>query len=360
MKQAPKSWNDEINTALIKMNFIRNRGDPCLYRKKFENDDECILLIYVDDIQIMSKKAEIIDKVIHQIESLFEIRDLGEIQYYLGIQINKTNGVYNLNQQKYINKILNQYSMHDASISKVPITTSYGKSDEEVLLPSNTSYQQLIGSLLYITINTRPDISAAISILAQKVSKPSRKDWNELKRVLKYLKGTADLKLFLGNEKSPQELYGYADANYGEDRVDRKSNSGYIFMLNGGTISWKCKKQTCVSLSSTEAEFVALCETAKEALWIRYVLSDLNRLFEKPTTIFEDNQSYIKMFENQKVSNRTKHIDIKYHFLKEIINNQKDIILNYCSSKDMIADMMTKSLPIVTFIKHRNNIQLQN
>lgn len=252
--------------------------------------------------------------------------------------------------------------MHDASISKIPISTSYEKSKEEVLLPSNTLYQQLIGCLLYISINTRPDISAAICILAQKVSLPTTEDWNELKRVLKYLKGTADLKLFLANKHSKieEDLFGYADANYGEDRVERKSNSGYIFMLHGGTIRWTCKKQTCDSLSSTEAEFVALCEAVKEALWIKYVLIDLKRSIDKPTTIFEDNQSCINMFENQKISNRTKHIDIKYHFVKEVIKNQEDISLKYCSSKEMIADMLTKPLPIETFIRHRDNIQLQN
>lgn len=121
-------------------------------------------------------------------------------------------------------------------------------------------------------------------------------------------------------------------------------------MLHGGTISWSCKKQTCVSLSSTEAEFVALCEAVKEALWIKYVMKDLDRSILNPITIFEDNQSCIKMFENQKISNRTKHIDIKYHFVKEVINNQEDIILKYCPSKEMIADMMTKPLPIEPYI----------
>lgn len=130
-------------------------------------------------------------------------------------------------------------------------------------------------------------------------------------------------------------------------------------MYNGGTVSWMCKKQTCVSLSSTEAEFVALCEGVKEALWIRNILTDVNRSIENSTTNFEDNQSCIKMFDNQKISNRTKHIDIKFHFVKDIINQKKMINLEYCSSKEMIADMLTKPLSNEIFTKHRNNIQLQ-
>ncbi|XP_055309227.1 uncharacterized protein LOC129573075, partial [Sitodiplosis mosellana] len=125
--------------------------------------------------------------------------------------------------------------MTEAKNSKIPIDVSYGKTSNEVPLESNEVYQKLIGSLLYLAINTRPDISAAVCILSQKVSAPSKEDWNELKRVLRYLKGTKDYKLYLADDKEKQELFGYADANYAEDRIDRKSNSGYIFKLNGGT-----------------------------------------------------------------------------------------------------------------------------
>lgn len=230
LKQSPKSWNDEINAALLKMNFIRNRANPCLYYTKFEDGDECMLLIYVDDILIMTKNNNKIEEMKTKINNLFDIRDLGEIENFLGIQIKKNDGIYNLNQHKYINKLLADYSMKDATISKIPISPSYGKTAEQVLLPNNTQYQQLIGSLLYIAINTRPDISAAICILAQKVSEPTTEDWNELKRVLKYLKGTDDLKLFVANN-TQKKLHGFVEANYGEDRVDRKSKADIFLCI---------------------------------------------------------------------------------------------------------------------------------
>lgn len=359
LKQAPKSWNDELNDALIKMDFKRNRADPCLYRKVHKNGEECILLIYVDDILLVTSTTKMANEVKKQISDLFEIRDLGEVKYYLGIQINKVGNVYKVNQEKYIKELLVHFNMNDAHISKTPIDASYGKSQHEVLLETNADYQKLIGSLIYIAINTRPDIAAAICILSQKIAKPSKEDWNQLKKVLKYLKGTSSYNLSLANNEDKQDLFGFADANYAEDRVDRKSNSGYVFKLNGGTISWSCRKQQTVSLSSAEAELIALCEAAREALWIRNLLNDIERAQLNSTTIYEDNQSCMKMTENEKVSNRSKHIDVKYHFIKDIIKHNK-INLQYCCTNDMLADILTKPLTNVRFAKLRENLLLQN
>lgn len=209
----------------------------------------------------------------------------------------------------------------------------------------------MIGSLLYISINSRPDIAAAVCILAQKVSCPSKEDLNEVKRVIKYLKGTINYKLPLKCEDKNQLLYGYSDADYGENRIDRKSNSGFIFKLNGAIISWSCKKQQLVSLSSTESEFIALCEAVKEASYIKNILFELNRIQSEPIVLYEDNQSTIRMLKNEIISQRTKHIDIKYHFVKDAITNDK-IDIQYCPTETMLADIMTKALPNNIFNKH--------
>ncbi|XP_055604760.1 uncharacterized protein LOC129752991 [Uranotaenia lowii] len=144
-----------------------------------------------------------------------------------------------------------------SGISAVPLEPGYGKTEEkEVLLPNNRQYQKVVGQLLYIAVNSRPDIAAAISILSRKVSCPTERDWTELKRMVRYLKGTADLELRLSSSDDSSGLVGYADADWAECVSDRKSNSGYVFQYCGGTISWACRKQTCVSLSTAEAEFV--------------------------------------------------------------------------------------------------------
>lgn len=180
--------------------------------------------------------------------------------------------------------------------------------------------------------------------MAQKVTGPNQEDWNELKRVLKYLKGTASLSLHLGRVESNNGLIGYADANWAENRVDRKSNSGYVFKFFDGTIDWSCKKQTCVALSSTEAEFVALSGACKEVQWIRRILEDFNQPIKEPTIIYEDNQSCLKLIEEEKMSGRSKHIDVRYYFIKDYV--ERNIVqCIYCPTENMVADLLTKPLP---------------
>lgn len=180
--------------------------------------------------------------------------------------------------------------MNEAKASNVPIDSNYDKSrDETEVLINNTNYQRLTGCLLYISVSTRPDISACVSILAQKISNPTQRDWNELKRVVKYLIGTLKLKLTLGKTESKDSIFGYADANWAEDKTDWKSNSGYIFLVNGGVVSWACRKQTCVALSTTEAEFIALSSACQEALWLHRILDNMKFPIGETITIYEDN-----------------------------------------------------------------------
>lgn len=216
----------------------------------------------------------------------------------------------------------------------------------------------MIGSLLYILLNTRPDIAAAICILSQKICSPSREDLNELKRVLKYLIGTTNFKLPLYSVDSNHNLLAYSDANFAEDRNTRKSNTGYIFKFNGGIIDWSCTKQKLVTLSSTEAEFIALCETIKQATWIKHILSDINKYQQHSIQIYEDNQSTIKMIQNDKISQRTKHIDIKYFYVREQVTEER-INIQYCPTAQMLADIMTKPLGNIVFTKLRDEMNFK-
>lgn len=172
LKQAAKRWNDAINETLITFGFKRSLSDSCLYFKRFNNGDWCILLVYVDDILVVATKENIVKIVEHDISSTFEIRNMGEVKYYLKIQITSKNGIYSINQQKYINQIVKEFGLEDAKISKIPLESGYEKlqNENQVYLPSNQKYQQLIGALLYVSLNTRPDIAASVAILARKVS----------------------------------------------------------------------------------------------------------------------------------------------------------------------------------------------
>lgn len=304
----------------------------------------CYVLIYVDDLLVASEFEELLLLCEHTLDSKFEIKNLGEIRNYLGLRIDRnSDGNFAINQETYIMRVANNFGLANVKSSDVPLNPSYGKGAESDLLPSNDGYRQLIGCLLYISVSTRPDVSASVSILAQKVAGPNQEDWNGAKRIVKYLKGTAGLSLLLGVTCGQAALVGYADTNWAESRIDRKSNSGFIFRLFDGTVSWTCKRQTCVALSSTEAEFIALSDACREVLWIRRIMMDFNVNLDGPTTIYEDNQSCLKLIEEEKLSNRSKHIDVRYHFVKDYV--EKNIVFCvYCPTETMLADLLTKPL----------------
>ncbi len=200
-------------------------------------------------------------------------------------------------------------------------------------------YQQLIGSLIYLSNATRPDIAYAVGFLARSMQAPTEADWVNGKRVLRYLKGTHGLYLNYNNTKIAE---GYSDSSYAEEK-DRKSVGGYVFKQAGAAITWRSTKQEIVAQSSMEAEYIALAEAGKEALWIRKLQSEIFPNVKNPTKIFEDNQSTIKLSNNPIHTNRSKHISVRYHAIRDIIQ-KKLVQVDYLPTTDMIADIMTKSL----------------
>lgn len=351
LKQAGRIWNQLIHQVLIDAGYTQSKNDLCLYA--LINDQKlCYILIHVDDIIVASKFDEDLEDFERILSSKFEINNLGDVRSYLRMEVQRNgDGCFGINQRMYITKIVNDYGLADAKPSEVPMNVSYRRENNtDNILISNEKYRKLIGSLLYVSVNTRPDIAASVAILAQKVERPTQEDWGELKRIVKYLKGTANLSLMIGNGKGG--LVGYADADWGEDRSDRKSIGGYVFMFNGNTVCWSSKKQTCVALSSTEAEFISLSETCKETLWIQRLLQDFNQHTDTATTIYEDNQSCLKLGQGENLSSRSKHIDIKKYFVKDYQDKGK-IICEYCPTEDNVADMLTKPLPAGVLKKFR-------
>ena len=199
-------------------------------------------------------------------------------------------------------------------------------------------YRQAIGSLQYLASNSRPDIAVSVSILARCVIDPRKPDWTEVKRIFRYLNGTTKMKLKLGdkNDWKQQQLIAYADAKWSGDSENRKSNTGFLFGYFGAPISWTSHKQSIIALSSTETEYVALSEASQKSILMRRLLQDLNQYIIGPTIIHKDNQSCITMLTNEKSSQRMKHIDTKYHFVKDIYK-QHQINIKYCSTDNMVT-----------------------
>lgn len=358
LKQSARVWNQTLHQVLIGGGFKQSDADQCLYTK-IKGSGKCFILIYVDDLAIASNQNELLLECEKLLKNHFEIQNLGPIQKYLGIEIERDKqGNFLINQSSYINEVASEFGLIDARNSPFPLSTGYEKEVKSNELDNNEKYQRLIGSLLYIATNTRPDIAASISILAQKTSRPTENDWIELKRVVRYLKGTADHKLKLIEPENQMELEGYADANWAESQVDRKSNSGYIFFVYGAAISWSCRKQKCVALSSTEAEYIALCDATQELIWLRSLLKDFGIQQVCSTTIYEDNQSCLKLAESDKPSIKLKHIGVKRHFVKDHIDRQT-VNLEYCPTEFMLADMLTKPLNGVRIKIVRENCGLK-
>lgn len=357
LKQAAKVWNDSVHGVLLKYGCVQSQYDQCLY-SLFQGESKLYLIMHVDDLLVAYNDRKQLELVINGIKSHFELKDLGRVHHYLGINIERDEeGKFCISQPQYIDKIVTEANLENAKMSKYPVDPGYYKIDSDDL-DSNDEYRKLIGMLLYLTTNSRPDISAPISILSQKISKPTVTDLNEVKRVIRYLKGTRNAKLKLGGGDKNFPVTVFSDANWAEDRVDRKSNSGYVINLFGGPIAWSCRKQGLVALSSCEAEYVALCETIKEVTWLRGLISDFGVKINDPITVQTDSQSCIALVKDTRLSNRTKHIDIKFHYVKEMCKTGS-IKLIYVSTEDNVADIMTKPLGSTRIRKLRELIGIE-
>lgn len=355
LKQSARIWNKKIDSFLQQMQFRASESDPCLYVRE-RNGKLSFILIYVDDIVVFCHSEGEFQEICGVLQKHFKLSSLGELRQFLGIHVEKIGDHYTLCQKNYIEKLVSRFGHDDAKTSKIPIDPAYVKQKEEEELPNNTSYCSLVGSLLYVAVNTRPDICVSTSLLGRKVTKPTNRDWTEAKRVLRYLKGTKDLRLHLGSGAGGLECF--VDADWASVEGDRKSNSGFLIKYGGGLVNWGTRKQSCVALSSTEAEFIALAEGCQELLWHLKLSSDVNEKHLDPIPVWEDNQSCIKLVESDRIGKRSKHIDTKHAFTKDL--KQREVIdLKYMPTSEMQADIMTKPLERVKLEGHRSAIGIR-
>ena len=313
--------------------------------------------VYVDDIIPVLNNPALPKAEKAALCERFEMTDLGEIHYLLGMSIkrDRESRTLTISQPNYLDKVLKKFGMQNCTPVSTPLEP--GRKFQQ-LAPSDEpfdvqTYQQAIGCLTYISTATRPDIAAAVGVLSQYMSKPSKDHWMGVKRVLRYLKGTLKYGLKFSAQEEKPELFGYSDADWAGDVDTRRSTSGYVFQIGSGTVSWSSRKQQTVAKSSTEAEYVALSSATQEAVWLRRLMKDLGRQMDAPATIYEDNQGAIELAKNARFHNRTKHIDICHHFVRErVVSNEIRVI--YCPTEDMIADIMTNGLAKLTFEKLRD------
>jgi hypothetical protein len=350
LKQAGRSWYQKIDTYLESIGLTRTSADNCVYFKR-SNDGIIIVTVYVDDLLIFANKMSEIDELKKRLNEKFEMADLGEAHYILGIQIkrNRDEGWIRINQKRYIDDVLERFGMADCKPMSAPmdpnVKLSKGmspktRSEEENM--KTVPYQNAVGSLMYVMTGTRPDIAYAVGAVSAYNANPGEAHWKAVKRIIRYLKGSRDLELTYSH--GTKTIEGYADADWAGSLDDRRSTTGYVFILHGGAITWNSKKQPTVALSTTEAEYLALGQAAKESIWLKKLLTELGfHQKDRPIEINSDNQGAIALTKNPTFHARTKHIDIRHHFLREKYE-AKEIAIAYCGTNTMVADILTKAL----------------
>lgn len=356
LKQSARVWNRKVDSVFKDLNFQPTKSDPCLYVQR-KNGVFSYILIYVDDMIIVTQTEKEFGDIFKSLQIHFNVTNLGHVCYFLGMEIERNASGFKINQTTYIRKLAQRFGLDKAKPSKVPLDISYLQQKEERdQLPGNHNYLSLIGGLLYVAVHSRPDIAVSVSILAQKSSCPNTQDWTEAKRIMRYLNATSNHKLQIGTSTNGLEMF--VDADWAGDSRDRKSNSGILIMFGGGPIAWVSRKQTCVALSSTEAEFVALAEGCQELVWIKRLVKEIGEDIECPITIFEDNQSCIKLVEGDRIERRSKHIDTKFFFVRDL--QKKGIIrMEYCPTESMLADVLTKPLQRIRLEKLRYDLGIR-
>jgi hypothetical protein len=340
------------------------QADPGIFYLRMEVHI-IILVIHVDDCVITGSSAKLIDAYKSKFNTCYALTDLGPVSWLLGLKVTRDheNRTISLSQTAYINTMLDRFALADAKPYRTPMVPGvvYSKDDspsspQEAARMEKAPYREAIGSLMYASVATRPDISFAVTALSQFLDNPGEVHWEAAKRILRYLSGTKDFALTYGDER--HDLIVYSDAD-GATQEHRHAISGYTFLIDGGAVSWSSRKQELITLSTAEAEYVAATHAAKEALWLRRLLFELFPSLEAPTTLFCDNQATLRLIEDDNYRAQTKHIDKRYHFIRELA--QKGALqLMYCPTDDMAADILTKALPKWKATFHASTLGLRS
>lgn len=345
LKQSGRNWNNLLHSHLVNEGFVQSLSDACLYTRNIQ-DVIMVVIVWVDDIIIACNDDDVRDKFKQRLCQLFKMKDLGEISHFIGMQFVRKDDCVLVNQSQFIRKVLCKFGMEDCKPRYTPCEINSNKPVEtDTSEPADAKlYRSIVGSLIYIMTATRPDLCYVVTKLSQHMSDPTVKDLTMAKHVLRYLKSTVDYALVFKKSAEPLNLTGFCDSDWGGSD-DRRSITGYCFRLssNGPIISWKSKKQQTVALSTCEAEYVSICAAVQEGKYLTQIVNDMipygaeHGRFD----LYCDNQGAIALCENPIQHQRSKHIDIKYHFIRSEFQNGV-LNLMYVPTVDNVADVFTK------------------
>ncbi|KAG1658218.1 hypothetical protein FOA52_009557 [Chlamydomonas sp. UWO 241] len=351
LKQAPRAWYLKLSEELAKIGFFPSNADPCLFIMK--SNDFTAVIVHVDDMLVVGR-PKIVAHTKHMLSQAFTTTDMGPAAFYTGIDIerDREHRTLKLKQRRYTIDVIERFGLVDAKTKAQPIspTTKLSKSVGELLDEKHRHlFMELLGSLLYLAVCTRPDISQTVGVLARYMSCPTTAHLEAAKQVLRYVSGTRNFGICYGNSG---QLVGFCDSDYAGDPDTRRSTSGIVFILNGGAVIWCSRVQPTVAASTLEAEYMSASLSAKDALWCRKILPELG-LSCNMVNINCDNQGALKLISNPIASQRSKHIDVIHHFVRDRVS-RREICFHYVASEHNAADILTKPLKLVKFVYCRN------
>lgn len=341
LKQASRQWNKKL--ALKEIGFGQSALDPCVYFR-INGQHRTYIAVYVDDFLVFSNDQLLRRFLKEELFRRFRMKDLGDANFCMGLHItrDRANGIIYLDQRRHIADLLTKFGMTDCNPAKVPADPNQilsksmsPQTSTDKAAMSSIPYQEAVGGLLYISQGSRPDIAYAVSLVSRFNNNPGKPHWEAVKRIMRNLKGTIDAKITFVKLSNPV-VTGYCDADWARDLDERRSCTGYVFLKKGGAISWTSKRQSTVALSSAEAEYMSLSACSQEGLWFRQLEIDFNSSVTGDViNIFCDNKSAINLSETNGYHARTKHIDIRHHFVR--LSVQQNLV-------QMIANIFTKPL----------------
>ncbi|GAU48712.1 hypothetical protein TSUD_281050 [Trifolium subterraneum] len=352
LKQAHRAWYERLTEFLLSQGYRKGGNDKTLFVKE-EEGKLIIAQIYVDDIVFGGMSGQMVQHFVQQMQSEFEMSLVGELTYFLGLQVKQMDDCIFVSQSKYARNIVKKFGQDGGKHKRTPAATHLKfTKDKNGVDVDRSLYRSMIESLLYLTAS-RPDITFAVGVYARYQAEPKISHLTQVKRILKYVNGTCDYGILYTHGESTT-LIGYCDVDWAGSADDRKSTSGACFFLGNNLITWFSKKQNSVSLSTAEAEYIAAGSSCSQLLWMKQMLKEYN-VEQDVMTLYCDNLSAINISKKPIQHSRTKHIDIRHHFIRDLVE-EKVVTLEHVTTEEQLADIFTKALDVVQFEKLRSKL----